>query len=95
MVDEKDVKEIAKRIALMKQINSELDDYNKYMDILYSNENNYNKIMELIEPKDRIDLNWNLSFSTYTLNYLHLKLENVNPNDHEIKAEMVRNKYMI
>ena len=53
--------------------------------------------MDEISPEERATLNWNFSYSSYTLYYrnfiyfnsVYLKLQNIDPRDHEIKDEMV------
>jgi hypothetical protein len=63
-------KEISERIDLLKDLNEQLDDYDSFLDTMFTNKDfDYNKLMEEIDPKERCDLNWNFAFSTYTLYY--------------------------
>jgi hypothetical protein len=92
--------EIANKIKVLKEINTELDNYEKFLDVLVKNDSisDYSKIMEEISPNERMDVNWNMGYSAYTLYYskillinsVYLKLRNIDPRDHEIKDEMKR-----
>ena len=64
-------KEISEKINVLKDLNDQLDNYDKLLDKMFSNEDeiNFNKLNEEIDPKERCDLNWNIAFSTYTLYY--------------------------
>ncbi len=65
-----DDKEILNRIDIFKELNEELDDYENLLDTLYSNDDyDYTKLMEHINPKDRLDLNWQMGYSTFSLYY--------------------------
>jgi hypothetical protein len=60
--------EIAEKISVLRDLNKELDELDKSFNTL-SSANDYNKIMEEISPKERMDLNWEMGYSTYTLYY--------------------------
>ncbi len=65
-----DEKEINEKIEILGDLNKQLDDYDKFLDVMFANKNyDYNKLIDEIGPNDRCDLNWNLGFSTYTLYY--------------------------
>ncbi len=62
--------EISEKIEILQDLNNELDQFDNLLDTVFSNkEASYNKLMEEISPEERIDLNWDLSFATYTLYY--------------------------
>ena len=62
--------EINERMEILNELNTELDEYDALLHKLFSNkETSYSEIMQNISPDERIDLNWNLSFSSYTLYY--------------------------
>ena len=90
--------ELEQRINALKDLNLKLDDTENLFSNLTKNENlDYEKIMDEISPEERATLNWNFSYSSYTLYYrnfiyfnsVYLKLQNIDPRDHEIKDEMV------
>ena len=61
--------EIKEKILILKELNKELDNLDNLTDVFVNNSEDYHQIMEDINPKERIDLNWNLGFSAYTLYY--------------------------
>ncbi len=61
--------EIKEKISILKELNKELDNLDNLTDVFVNQSEDYNQIMEEINPKERIDLNWNLGFSAYTLYY--------------------------
>lgn len=86
--------QIKEKITILKELNKELDSFDQLTDVFANNKEDYHQIMEDISPKDRIDLNWNLGFSSYSLYYIYLKLQNIDPREHEIKDEMVINYFL-
>ena len=70
-----DQKEISERLDILEDLNSELDDYDSFLDTMIKNKDyDYNKLMEEIDPKERCDLNFNMAFSTYTLYYSKIRI---------------------
>jgi hypothetical protein len=62
--------EISDQVNMLKELNSDLDDLDSFLDNMTGNkETSYSKILEEISPEERIEVNWNLSFMTYTLYY--------------------------
>ena len=59
--------EIKEKLAILKELNKELDNFDNFTNILVNNTEDYQQIMEDIHPRERMDLNWNLGFSTYSL----------------------------
>jgi hypothetical protein len=64
--------DIAEKIKTLKELNTELEECDELLSKLTDSENEqlqYNKLMEDLPPRERIDLNWDLSYTTYTLYY--------------------------
>jgi len=63
--------ELENKITILKELYEELEKYDQFQDSLIKNETelNYTKLMEEISPNERMDLNWNVGYSTYTLYY--------------------------
>jgi len=88
--------EINKNLELLTNLNTDLKSFDTYLDKL--TKLNYDKTLKMISPKERVDLNWAMSYSIYSLyfskfrfNFLQvlLKSQNVDPKDHKVKNEMV------
>jgi hypothetical protein len=64
------IDEISDQINVLKELSSDLDDLDSFLDNMTVNkEVPYSKIMEEVSPEERIEMNWNLSFLVYTLYY--------------------------
>jgi hypothetical protein len=64
--------DIAEKINTLNELISEIDDCDKFLSELTENDKEeleYNKLMETLPPRERVDLNWNMSYTTYTLYY--------------------------
>jgi len=57
--------EISDNIKLLENLNKELGEFDSYIDNL--TKLNYEKTMNKISPKERVDLNWNMSYTIYSL----------------------------
>jgi hypothetical protein len=60
--------EIQERIENLNNINNNLDELEKLLDENLLNQS-YKYIMSEISPSERVDLNWNLSYTIYTMYY--------------------------
>ena len=58
---------INEKIEILNNLNTQMTDLDKYLNPLL--EKDYDLIMNEISPKDRIDMNWSLSYTTYSLYY--------------------------
>lgn len=58
---------IDEKVELLETINTQISDLEKLLQPLI--DKNYDQIMNAVSPKERIDLNWSLSYSTYSLYY--------------------------
>lgn len=64
--------DIAEKINTLKELNAEIDECDNLFSKLIDTDNEqlqYNKLMDDLPPRERIDLNWDLSYTTYTLYY--------------------------
>jgi hypothetical protein len=64
--------DIQNKITQLKNLNTELDEFATLLSTLVCSDDAkhaYEELMKTLEPMDRINLNWNLSYSVYTLYY--------------------------
>ena len=64
--------DIAEKINTLNELISEIDDCDKFLSELTESDKEeleYNKLMETLPPRERVDLNWDMSYTTYTLYY--------------------------
>jgi hypothetical protein len=64
--------DIAEKINTLNELITEIDECDELFSKLTDTQNEelqYNKLMEELPPRDRIDLNWDMSYTTYTLYY--------------------------
>jgi len=64
--------DISNKINILNNLNKDIEGYDEFLSRLIEcdkEEYEYNKLMEIIPAKERIDLNWNLSYMIYTLYY--------------------------
>jgi hypothetical protein len=64
--------DIAEKIKTLKELNTEIEECDELFSKLTETENEqlqYNKLMDDLPPRERVDLNWDLSYTTYTLYY--------------------------
>lgn len=88
---------IEKNIQALKSLNKNLDKFDEKLSLL--NKHDYNKLNKEITNRDRVELNWSLSYCLYSLYYgkkkyfylVLLKSQNEDPKNHKIKSEMVCN----
>ena len=58
---------INEKIEILNNLNNQISDLDKFLSPLL--EKDYEKIMKEISPRDRLDMNWSLSYTTYSLYY--------------------------
>jgi hypothetical protein len=64
--------DIQDKISILKDLNTELDDFDSLISVLTDSKDKlleYEELMTSLDPMDRINLNWNFSYSIYTLYY--------------------------
>ena len=86
---------INEKIEVLNNLNTQLSDLEKYLNPLLDKD--YDSLMKQISPKERVDMNWSLGYTTYSLYYCKsifilvlLKINNHDPNQHQVKDEMKR-----
>jgi len=58
---------INEKIEILNNLNNQISDLDKFLSPLL--EKDYEKIMKEISPRDRVDMNWSMSYTTYSLYY--------------------------
>ena len=58
---------INEKIELLNNLNRQVSDLDKFLTPLLDKD--YDTIMKEISPKDRVDMNWSLGYTTYSLYY--------------------------
>ena len=56
---------VNEKIEILNNLNNQITDLDKFLSPLL--ERDYEKIMNEISPRDRVDMNWSLSYKTYSL----------------------------
>jgi hypothetical protein len=56
---------VNEKIEILNNLNNQITDLDKFLSPLL--ERDYEKIMNEISPRDRVDMNWSLSYTTYSL----------------------------
>ncbi len=67
--------DISTKINILKDLNRDIEGCDEFLSRLIETdkgEYEYNKLIEIIPPKERVDLNWDLSYMIYTLYYSNL-----------------------
>ena len=80
--------DINKRIDCIDKLDADLNELNSIIDKI--SKVDYDELMNNISPIDRVDLNWNIAFSQYSLYFIWLKVNNKDPTQHKVKDEMTR-----
>ena len=58
---------VNEKIEILNNLNNQITDLDKFLSPLL--ERDYEKIMNEISPRDRVDMNWSMSYTTYSLYY--------------------------
>lgn len=61
---------VNEKIEVLNNLNNQISDLDKFLSPLL--EKDYEKIMKEVSPRDRVDMNWSLSYTTYSLYYCKL-----------------------
>jgi hypothetical protein len=64
--------DIPNKITQLENLNTELDEFDIMLTKLVESKDSklaYDELMKSLDPMDRIGLNWNFSYSIYTLYY--------------------------
>lgn len=78
-----------KQITILKKLDKELDVLDDQVDEL-TKEGTYQEIIKRCDAKTKAKIHWASAFGVYTLFYLYLKMNEINPTDHPIKKEIIR-----
>lgn len=68
--------EINLRTSYLNRLILELKEYENFLDYFLFLEN-YDKFNNQISPTDRLNLNWNLAYSQYTMYYSNIIFNNI------------------
>ena len=58
---------INEKIDVLNNLNNRISELDKFLSPLL--EKDYENLMKEISPKERVDMNWSLSYTTYSLYY--------------------------
>ena len=58
---------INEKIEVLNNLSTQITDLDKFLSPLL--ETDYNTLMKETSPKDRVDMNWSLSYTTHSLYY--------------------------
>jgi hypothetical protein len=64
--------DIANKVNTLNELITEIDECDEVLSKLVDSQNEqlgYNRLMEELPPRERIDMNWDMSYTTYTLYY--------------------------
>ena len=85
----KNEEEINNQMKILKELDKELDKYDKKIDELISNKDLEDNLRQC-PPKKRAEVYWTAAFGIYTNKYLDLLLEEKDPELHPIQKEIER-----
>ena len=67
--------DISKKINILNELNNEIEECDEFLSRLIESDKEeleYSKLLDIIPPKERIDLNWDLSYIIYTFYYSNI-----------------------
>ena len=85
----KNEKEINNQMEILKELDKELDKYDKKIEELINNKDLEDNLRKCT-PKKRAEVYWTAAYGIYTNKYLDLLLEEKDPELHPIKKEIER-----